>query len=288
VGSTFLITLREGLEMALVVAIILAYLKRLGREKDFRTVWVGTGAAIAISLLAGGLIFALLGELEGRGEEVLEGVIAFSAAGVLTWMVFWMARQARHIKGELHAKVDAAVAAGSAGALAGIAFIAILREGMETALLLVSTSVGTESSIGQLTGGLLGIAISIGLGYLVYIGSRKVNLRVFFRVTGILVLLFAAGLLAKGIHEFQEAGYLATLNEHVFDISSITVLNPDSSTIGEFLKGIFGWSPNPSIEMLVAYFLYLIPVGATFLGLTRNVPAVRTVKAAQAEAASPA
>lgn len=283
-GSTFLITLREGLEMALVVAIILAYLKRLGREKDFRTIWLGTGAAIAISLVAGALIFGLLGELEGKAEEVLEGVIAFSAAGVLTWMVFWMARQARHIKGELHAKVDAAVAAGSAGALAGIAFIAILREGMETALLLVSTSVGTESSMGQLTGALLGLAISVGLGYLVYIGSRKVNLRVFFRVTGILVLLFAAGLLAKGIHEFQEAGYLATMNEHVFDISSVNILNPDASTFGEFLKGIFGWSPNPSIEMLVAYFLYLVPVGATFLGLTRNMPAVRTVKAAQAEA----
>lgn len=285
-GSTFLITLREGLEMALVVAIILAYLKRLGREKDFRTIWLGTGAAIGISLIAGIGIFTVLGELEGTAEQVLEGVIAFSAAAVLTWMVFWMARQARYIKGELHAKVDAAVAAGSAIGLASIAFVAILREGLETALLLVSTSVGTQSNLGQLTGGLLGLVISVGLGYLVYLGSRRVNLRVFFRVTGILVLLFAAGLVAKGVHEFQEAGYLATLNEHVWDISSVRLLNPDESVFGEFLKGIFGWSPAPSIEMLVAYFLYLIPVGGTFLGLTRHVPAVQTVKAAQAEAAA--
>lgn len=283
-GSTLLITLREGLEMALVVAIILAYLKRLGREKDFRTIWLGTGAAIAISLVAGIGIFAVLGELEGKAEEVLEGVIAFSAAAVLTWMVFWMARQARYIKGELHAKVDVAVAAGSAVALAGIAFVAILREGLETALFLVSTSVGTNSNLGQLTGGLIGLAIAVGLGYLVYLGSKRVNLRVFFRVTGILVLFFAAGLLAKGVHEFQEAGYLATMNEHVWDISSVGFLNPDESTFGEFLKGIFGWSPAPSIEMLVAYFLYLIPVGATFLGLTRHVPAVQTVAAAQVEA----
>jgi high-affinity iron transporter len=286
VGSTLLITLREGLEMALVVAIILAYLKRLGRESEFRTIWYGTGAAIAISLLAGVGIFTVLGELEGTAEMTLEGVIAFSAAGVLTWMVFWMARQARYIKGDLHAKVDAAVAAGSATALAGIAFIAILREGMETALLLVSTSVGTHSSLGQLMGGVIGLAISVGLGYLVYMGSRRVNLRVFFRITGILVLLFAAGLVAKGVAEFQEAGYLATVNEHVWDISSVGFLNPESSTFGEFLKGIFGWSPAPSIEMLGVYFLYLIPVGGTFLGLTRHVPAVQTVKAAQMEAAA--
>lgn len=154
-GSAFLITLREGLEAALIVAIVLAYLKRLERESDFRTVWAGTGAAVALSLIVGAVLFAAIGELEGRGEEITEGVIAFTAAGVLTWMIFWMARQARYIKGELHAKVDAAVAAGSAVALASIAFVAVLREGLETALFLLSASVGTESDAAQLVGGVV-------------------------------------------------------------------------------------------------------------------------------------
>jgi high-affinity iron transporter len=284
VGSALLLTLREGLEAALIVAIVLAYLKRLERTKDFRTVWLGTGAAIALSIIAGIVVFNVLGELEGAAEQITEGVIAFSAAGVLTWMIFWMARQARHIKGELHAKVDAAVAAGAGTALAGIAFIAVLREGLETALFLLSTSVGGESNMGRLVGGLIGLAVAAGIGYLVYNGSRKVNLRVFFRYTGVLILLFAAGLAAKGLHEFQEVGWIGTVNEHAYNVSSITALNPDASTFGEFLKGLFGWSPAPSIEMLVVYFLYLIPVGAAFLGLTKNVPAVRTVAAAQAEA----
>lgn len=285
-GSALLLTLREGLEAALIVAIVLAYLKRLDRDKDFKTVWFGTGAAIAISVIAGIIVFNVLGELEGAAEEITEGVIAFTAAGVLTWMIFWMARQARHIKGELHAKIDVAVAAGGGAALAGIAFVAVLREGLETALFLLSTSVGGESNAGRLVGGLIGLAAAAGIGYLVYRGSRKVNLRVFFRYTGILILFFAAGLVAKGLHEFQEVGWIGTMNEHLYDVSSVTALNPDASTFGEFLKGLFGWSPNPSIEMVVAYFLYLIPVGAAFLGLTKNVPAVRTVQAAQVEASA--
>jgi high-affinity iron transporter len=284
VGSALLLTLREGLEAALIVAIVLAYLKRLGREQAFATVWLGTGAAVALSLIAGIIVFNVLGGLEGAAEEITEGVIAFTAAGVLTWMIFWMGRQARYIKGTLHAKVDAAVAAGSATALAGIAFVAVLREGLETALFLLSTGVGAESNAGQLVGGLIGLTVAAALGYLVYIGSRRVNLRVFFRVTGILILFFAAGLLSKGIHEFQEVAYIGSLNAHVWDVSSITVLNPDVSTSGEFLKGLFGWSPAPSIEMLIAYFAYLIPVGAAFLGMTRRMPAVVQKRTAEAGA----
>jgi high-affinity iron transporter len=266
--------LREGLEAALIVAIVLAYLKTLGREREFGSVWVGAGSAAAISLIAGIVIFRALGGLEGPSEEIVEGLIAFSAVGVLTWMIFWMGRQARYIKGQLQAKVDAALEAGSTIALAGIAFIAVLREGLESALFLVSTSVGAESNAAQLTGGLFGLVAAFGIGYLVYRGSRRVNLRLFFRATGILILLFAAGLLAKGVHEFQEVGYLGTLNEHVFDLTGVSWLNPDSSQVGEFLGGLFGWSPEPSIEMIVVYFLYLIPVGTAFMIETRKVPAV--------------
>lgn len=285
-GSALLITLREGLEAALIVAIVLAYLKRLGRESDFRTVWAGTGAAVVLSLIAGAIIFAAVGGLEGEAEEITEGVIALTAAGVLTWMIFWMGRQARHIKGALQAKVDAAVATGSAVALAAIAFVAVLREGLETALFLLSTSVGSESNTAQLAGGLIGLTIATGIGYLVYKGSRAINLRAFFRVTGILILFFAAGLLAKGIHEFQEVGLIGSMAEHVWELDHITWLNPDESTFAEFMKGLFGWSAHPSIEMLIAYFVYLIPVGTAFVYGTRFVPAVRSTQSVEAGAAA--
>jgi high-affinity iron transporter len=272
VGSALLITLREGLEAALIVAIVLGYLKRLHRESDFAPVWLGTGTAVAISVVAGIVVFATVGEMEGRAEEITEGVVAFAATAVLTWMIFWMGRQARFIKGELEAKVDAAVVTGSSVALASIAFVAVLREGLETALFLLSTGVGTESNTSGFVGGVIGISIAVILGYLVYRGSRRVNLRVFFRVTGALIILFAAGLLAKGVHEFQEAGLLGTLNEHVFDVSSVNALNPDASTLGEFLSGLFGWSPDPSIEMIGVYLLFLVPVGIAFLAQTRRMP----------------
>ena len=278
-GSSLLITLREGLEAALIVAIVLGYLKRLGRERDFPTVWLGTAGAVLLSAIAGAIVFATLGELEGRSEAITEGVVAFVATGVLTWMIFWMARQARFIKGELQAKVDAAVVAGSTFALASIAFVAVLREGLETALFLLSTGIGTESNTSRFVGGVIGLAIAIGVGYLVYRGSRVVNLRVFFRVTGALIILFAAGLLAKGVHEFQEAGLIGTLNEHVFDVSSVSALNPDESTVGEFLNGLFGWSPDPSLEMIVVYLLFLVPVGTRFLTLTRKMPAAAAPRA---------
>jgi high-affinity iron transporter len=285
VGSSLLITLREGLEAALIVAIVLAYLKRLGRERDFGAVWLGTGTAVAISLAVGAVVFGVVGELEGRAEAITEGAIAFAAAGVLTWMIFWMARQARHIKNQLHAKVDAALLGGSTFALAAIAGVAVLREGLETALFLLSAGIGSESSAAQLAGGVIGLVVAVAIGYLVYRGSRVVNLRLFFRVTGALIVLFAAGLLAKGVHEFQEADVFGSANEHVWDLTEVSALNPDDSTFGEFLGGLFGWSPEPSIEMVLVYLVYLIPVGAAFLTLTRKVPTAMPARAAPAKAA---
>ena len=284
-GSGFLIMLREGLEAALIVAIVLAYLRTLGRTDAFARVWLGTAAAVAVSLVAGGVVFVAVGELEGRPEEITEGIVALAAAGVLTWMIFWMARQARFIKGELHAKVDAAMASGSTLALSSIAFVAVLREGLESALFLLGTSVGDESNAARLGGGLLGVAAAAAIGYLVYRGSRRVNLRVFFRVTGILIILFAAGLVAKGVHEFQEAGLLGSVSEHVWDVSDIAWLDPESTQSGEFLGGLFGWSPDPSFEMLLVYFAYLIPIGGAFLAQTRRLPAAAPARVKAAAAA---
>lgn len=283
-GSAFLLMLREGVEGALVVAILLAYLRRIDRRRDFRWVWAGTLSAVGISLLAGVGAFMLLGGLEGRAEEIMEGTVALVAAGVLTWMIFWMAKQARLIRSRLEEKVDAALEAGSLFGLAGIAFVAVLREGIESALFLISTSVGSDSSAPRVLGGLAGVSAAIGICYLVYRGSQRVNLRVFFRTTGILIILFAAGLLAKGIHEFQEVALIGTINDHLWDVRDIGILDPRTSLIADLLQGLFGWSPSPSFEMVLAYFAYLIPVGASFLRLTAKLPSARYVQPAEASA----
>jgi high-affinity iron transporter len=274
--------LREGLEGALIVAILLAYLKRLEHRKGFASVWLGTLAGVGVAIVAGAIVFSVLGRLHGRAEAITEGIVAFSAAGVLTWMIFWMSRQARFIKGALHAKVDAALASGSAVGLASIAFIAITREGLESALFMLGTTVGARSHIQEFIGGLIGLAGAAVIGYLVYRGSHLVNLRLFFRVTGALIILFAAGLLATGIHEFQDGGLLPSIHDHVWDLTNVTALNPDHSNFGQLLKGLLGWSPSPSIEMILVYLLFLIPIGTMFLLQTRKVPLVRAPKTTEA------
>ena len=284
-GATFLIALREGLEMALIVAIVLAYLRKIGRDGAVRPVWLGTLAAVGVSAVAGIAIFAAIGELHGKTEQITEGVVALAAAGVLTWMVFWMRRQARSMKGDLQRRVEEALASNSTIALAGLAFFAVVREGLETALLLLGSSVGEESSAAQLAGGLAGLAAAIAIGYLFYKGSHRVNLRSFFTATGVLILLFAAGLLAKSVGEFQEAGVIGSVSEHLWDISRVGWLNPDSGGFAEFLKGLFGWNPAPSLEMVLVYFAYAIPVATAFLAGTRGMPSQAAPTKATLEAA---
>ncbi|MEA2485034.1 MAG: high-affinity iron transporter [Actinomycetota bacterium] len=284
-GSAFLIMLREGLEGALIVAILLAYLKVLDQKRHFVAVWLGTLAGIGVALIAGAIVFAVLGRLHGRAEAITEGIVAFTAAAVLTWMIVWMSRQARYLKGALHAKVDAALASGSAGALASIAFVAISREGLESALFMLGTTVGAHSHVAEFIGGLIGVAAAAVIGYLVYRGSHLINLRWFFRVTGALIILFAAGLLATGIHEFQEGNLLPTMKEHIWNVTNVAALNPDRSSFGGLLHGLLGWSPDPSIEMAIVYLLFLIPIGTIFLLQTRKVPMARQPKKAEAGAA---
>jgi high-affinity iron transporter len=286
VGSAFLIMLREGLEGALIVAILLAYLKLLDQRRHFSAVWLGTFAGIAVAVIAGSIVFAVLGHLHGRAEAITEGVVAFTAAGVLTWMIVWMSRQARFLKGALHAKVDAALASGSAAALASIAFVAISREGLESALFMLGTTVGARSHMQEFIGGLVGVAAAAIIGYLVYRGSHIINLRWFFRVTGALIILFAAGLLATGVHEFQEAGLLPSAQEHLWNLTNVRLLNPDQSTIGGLLHGLLGWSPDPSLEMALVYLAFLIPIGTIFLLQTRKVPRVRAPQTSEVPAHS--
>ncbi len=252
--STLLITLREGLEAALIIGIILAYLSATNNRQGFKPVWIGTSLAIVVSLIAGAVIYFYAGRLEGRGEEIFEGIAMWTAAGVLTWMIFWMRKQAINIKSHLHAQIQTALGSGSALGLLGLAFVAVVREGIETVFFLFAATRVAESAVLSAAGGILGLGIAIAIGYSIYKGTSKLNIRAFFNVTGLLLILFAAGLLAHGIHEFHEAGIIPPAIAHVWDIDHIL---PEQSVIGRFLTAIFGYNANPSLVEVLAYVSYL-------------------------------
>ncbi len=280
-GAALLITLREGIEAALVISIILAYLKAIGRRDRHGIVWAGTGAAVAVSVAAGAVIFATAGALPDEAEEAFEGVASLLAVAVLTWMIFWMRRQARFIKGELQERVDVALASGSSLALPALAFVVVLREGLETALFLFSairTTAEGSVALGYV-GAALGLAVAAILGYLIYRGGIRLNLRTFFKVTGALILVVAAGLLAGGIHELQEAGWIAGENAKAFDISGLLA---DDTGVGALLRAMFGYNADPSWLELGAWLTYLAVTGFFFF---RPQPAPTQPAASEVQAA---
>jgi high-affinity iron transporter len=266
-GASFVIALREGIEAALIVSIILAYLKQLGASDRARLVWWGTAAAVILSALVGTAIFAAGAEFEGEAEEIFEGLVTLAAVSVLTWMIFWMRRQGARIRSELHEKVDTALVTGGL-AMAGLAFFAVLREGVETALFLFAAAQGTAvegSSVApasQVLGALLGLALAVILGVLLYRGGIRMNLRSFFRVTGLILIVVAAGLFAYSLHELQEAGWLPFLGGHAFDLSASL---PDDAGVGAILRGLVGYNADPTWLEVVGWAAYLVVVGALFL-----------------------
>lgn len=201
------VTLREGFEASLIVGIVLAFLNRTGRRDAFWPVWIGALAAVAISIAAGLTLYAIGTEFEGRAEALWEGSIMLAAAAMLTWMVFWMRSRARTIKKHLESQVEEALKLGSAVGLGIVAFVGVLREGLETALFLLGTFENSNAAV-SVVGGLLGLAAAIGLGYLFYKGSSRLDLRRFFTVTSLLLLAFAGWLLFGGVHELAEGGVL--------------------------------------------------------------------------------
>jgi high-affinity iron transporter len=252
-----LITLREGLEAALIVGIVLGALRKMGQQERSRPVWAGVLAAVLASVLAALALNALGVAFEGRGEAIFEGLAMLLAAAVLTWMIFWMQRQGRKIEAELERDVRRAVTVGSAWALFSLAFVAVVREGIETVLFLTAAAFSATPAQ-TLIGGALGLAVAIALGWLIFALGRELDVRAFFRVTGILLVLFAAGLLAHGVHELQEAALLPTLVEHVWNVNPIL---SEDSPVGQFLQALVGYNGNPSlIEVLsyVAYFAVII------------------------------
>ena len=260
-GASFLITLREGLEIAIVLAILLSYLVKSGRASEASAVWKGSGAAAFLCLVIGVVIHLATGGLHGSAEKAVEMVIAAAAASVLTWMIFWMRKHSRSMGAELRQQVDEAT---TSTALAAIAFVAVVREGLETALFLLSAKNASASGSSVVVGGLLGLAVAAVLGRLFYAGGNRLNLRTFFNVTGILLILFAAGLVGKAFHEFREMMTIETgwLWQPVWTVESGIW---SSGTFYDFMKGFFGWHAETERIRLISYFAYLVPVGYLFL-----------------------
>ncbi|MGH2445311.1 MAG: iron uptake transporter permease EfeU [Candidatus Limnocylindria bacterium] len=258
--TTGLLTgLREGVEAALIVSIILAYLAKTGNRRHFGKIWLGAGAAVALSIVIGLVLFNTIGGFEEPAEQIFEGFAMVIAASVVTWMLFWMRRTAANIKGELQAGVDRALVEGGIFGLAILAFTAVIREGIETALFLMgqATAAGTEAS-STLIGAVIGLAIAVAIGYGLYRGARVINLRTFFGWTGIALIFIAAGLLSHGIHEFIEAGWIGFGTATAFDISGI--LPHEENLLGEMLRAIFGYTSRPEWITFVAWLVYIVVV----------------------------
>jgi len=261
---TFLLSLREGLEAALIIGILLGAVRKINRPDLNAAIWSVTVAALLVSLAAGGALAALGFSLEGQVEYVFEGITMLLAAALLTWMIFWMNRQGRFLRAEMEGKVrQAAASAASRNALFGLAFLAVVREGIELALFLTAAAFALQGGAIWL-GAVLGLGTAVLLGYLVFSSTRRLDLRRFFQVTGVLLLLFAAGLVAHGVHEFNEAGWIPPVIEHVWDINPYL---DEKSALGEILKALFGYNGNPSLTEVLAYLAYL---GAVGMGLWRQ------------------
>ncbi len=258
--ATFLIALREGLEAALVIGILLSVLHRLGEGRQARLVWSGVAVAVVVSLVVGIALNALGVALAGPAEPIFEGTAMVLAVIVLTYMIFWMGQQGRQVQSGLETQVKGAVAGGRPAALFSLAFLSVVREGVETALFLTAASFGL-SALQAWVGTLLGLVAAAGLGVLLFVGGRRIDLRSFFRVTGVLLLVIAAGLLGRGIGEFHESGLLPVVVGHVYDLNPI--LN-EESPVGTFLTALVGYSSSPSLVQVVAYGLYVVIVGVAF------------------------
>jgi high-affinity iron transporter len=283
--TAFFIMLREGFEAALVVAILYAYVRRIDRRDLVRPVWVGVAAAAVLSIASGVAIHLTVESLEGPARLRSFAVISVFAVVVLTWMIFWMRRHARALRGELQHGID--IAASTRGNIAFAvtlaAFFAVLREGLEAALFLIAAAT-TDAGADVAIGGFIGLAAAAVMGYLVVLGGRRLPMQQFFKVTGVLLIVFAAGLLSRSVLFLQATGDLPTAWNNVYDLTAYGWLTTRTE-VGRFLGAMFGWDPRPSIEQILVYLAYALTVGYLFLRGPRRpaVPEPARVPATSAE-----
>jgi high-affinity iron transporter len=281
--SNALIGLREGLEAALVVVILAAFLVKTDRRHALRYVWVGVAAAVVLSVALGAMLTYGTSRLSFEQQELIGGLASIIAVGFVTAMVFWMRTAARTISGELKGRLDKALDIGP-WAVALVAFLGVGREGLETAIFFYATTEAAgQGQIQPMLGWIIGLGGAVLLGIAIYRGAVQINLGKFFRYTGILLVVVAAGILAYGIHDLQEAGFLPGLNNLAFDVSAAI---PPDSWYGTLLKGIFNFSPNTTWLQAVAWLLYVGVVLTLFLRPVRvpSTPAATTAPAARTRA----
>jgi high-affinity iron transporter len=283
---TFVIGLREGVEASLIVGIVAAFLAGEGRRDALRWVWAGVGAAVALCLAVGVALQIVDAELPQRQQEGLETVIGLLAVVVVTSMIVWMRRHARDLAGELRASAGAALARGSVGALVGMAFFAVVREGMETVVFLLAAFQSATEPTTAGIGALLGVLVAAGIGLAIYRGGVRLNLGRFFRFTGVVLVFVAAGVLANALHSAHEAGWIGFGQRQAVDLSWLVV--PGTWT-ASLLTGMLGLQPRPTVIEAVAYVAYAVPVLAYVLWPARRrmrpVPAGAAGSAAAAVAA---
>lgn len=252
----FLIMLREGIEAALIVGIIASYLKQTGRGEWMPGVWIGVFLALALALMVGGGLEIMSAQFPQRQQELFEGIVGMIAVVILSSMVFWMRKVARSIKHALHASLDAALSnsKNQIYALIAMVFFAVAREGLETVFFLMAVFQQSDSA-GAPIGALLGMLLAIGAGFAIYSGSMRLNLSLFFRWTGLFILVVAAGILSTSVRAMHEAGLWNHLQTVVFDISATL---PMDGPLGSVLAGMFGYQDAPTISTLSVYWIYLI------------------------------
>jgi high-affinity iron transporter len=250
--ASYFLALREGLEAALIISVLLGTLRKLDRPQNKSTIWLGTGAAVLLSILVGYLLNLLGASFEGRAEEIFEGITMLLAAGVLTWVIIWMRNNSRKLNQQLESDVEQALLDNSGWALFSLAFLAVIREGVELAFFLTAAAVDVDGTT-ILVGAALGLGTTILVSILLFMSLIQLDIKRFFQVTSWILILFAAGLVAHGVHEFNEVGLIPPIIEHLWDINHLL---DENSTLGQLLKATLGYNGNPSLTEVLSYFLY--------------------------------
>ncbi|WP_104128113.1 iron uptake transporter permease EfeU [Cryobacterium sp. Y57] len=264
--ANYLIGLREGLEAALIVTILIAYIVKINRRDVLPRIWIGVSLAVLLALGIGALLTYGTYGLSFTAQETIGGVLSIVATGLVTWMVFWMLRTARDLKGHLQGNIDKHLVGTGLG-LVLVAFLAVGREGIETALFLWAAVQATGATTMPLLGAALGIATAIGLGALIYAGMLKINLSKFFTYTGAILIIVAAGVLSYGVHDLQEAGFLPGLHALAFNVSAAV---PPDSWYGTLLKGTLNFSPATTWLEMFAWLAYAVPTLSLFIKKSRQ------------------
>ena len=254
---TFVIGLREGLEASLIVGIIAAFLGQQGRKDALRQVWFGTGIAVAICVGIAILLQVISSDLPQRQQEGLETVVGALAVCMVTYMIMFMRRHARDLKGDLQGAAASALAAGSSRALVGMAFLAVLREGFETAVFLLATFHASGDATTSWIGAVLGILVAVVIGYAIYRGGIRLNMARFFRITGLVLVVVAAGLVMTAFHTANEAGWLSVGQQQAFDLSWL--VRP-GTPLSSLLTGVLGIQPFPVRIEAIAWVVYIVPM----------------------------